>query len=177
MNQEKYIEQYWKSLRNRYKGFHTYRGQDVDDIISFATLTLMEKIAKVMAVYPDPTAYAGKQFSSVAVDFRRRQMAQRGEGARGERRVVSANDDEIRSQLERIEQGSEDRIAEQMDNKKRINEVMEILSVEQQRIVNLHGEGFNVTEIAKVLGRNRATVSRALSAARRNVDKTFSPAA
>ena len=177
MKQEKYIEQYWKSLRNRYKGFHTYRGQDVDDIISFATLTLVEKIAKVMAVYPDPTAYAGKQFSSVAVDFRRRQMAQRGEGARGERRVVSANDDEIRSQLERIEQGSEDRIAEQMDNKKRINEVMEILSVEQQRIVNLHGEGFNVTEIAKVLGRNRATVSRALSAARRNVDKTFSPAA
>ena len=177
MKQEKYIEQYWKSLRNRYKGFHTYRGQDVDDIISFATLTLVEKIAKVMAVYPDPTAYAGKQFSSVAVDFRRRQMAQRGEGARGERRVVSANDDEIRSQLEGIEQGSEDRIAEQMDNKKRINEVMEILSVEQQRIVNLHGEGLNVTEIAKVLGRNRATVSRALSAARRNVDKTFSPAA
>ena len=177
MKQEKYIEQYWKSLRNRYKGFHTYRGQDVDDIISFATLTLVEKIAKVMAVYPDPTAYAGKQFSSVAVDFRRRQMAQRGEGARGERRVVSANDDEIRSQLEGIEQGSEDRIAEQMDNKKRINEVMEILSVEQQRIVNLHGEGFNVTEIAKILGRNRATVSRALSAARCNVDKTFSPAA
>ena len=177
MKQEKYIEQYWKSLRNRYKGFHTYRGQDVDDIISFATLTLVEKIAKVMAVYPDPTAYAGKQFSSVAVDFRRRQMAQRGEGARGERRVVSANDDEIRSQLEGIEQGSEDRIAEQMDNKKRINEVMEILSVEQQRIVNLHGEGFNVTEIAKFLGRNRATVSRALSAARRNANKTFSPAA
>ncbi len=177
MKQEKYIEQYWKSLRNRYKGFHTYRGQDVDDIISFATLTLVEKIAKVMAVYPDPTAYAGKQFSSVAVDFRRRQMAQRGEGARGERRVVSANDDEIRSQIEGIEHGSEDRIAEQMDNKQRIDEVMEILSVEQQRIVNLHGEGLNVTEIAKVLGRNRATVSRALSAARRNVNKTYGPAA
>ena len=177
MNQEKYIEQYWKSLRNRYKGFHTYRGQDVDDIISFATLTLMEKIAKVMAVYPDPTAYAGKQFSSVAVDFRRRQMAQRGEGARGERRVVSANDDEIRSQLEGIEHGSEDRIAEQMDNKQRIKEVMEILPTEQQRIVYLHGEGLNVTEIAKIMGKSRETVSRALSAARRNANKTFSPAA
>jgi len=177
MKQEKYIEQYWKSLRNRYKGFHTYRGQDVDDIISFATLTLVEKIAKIMAVYPDPTAYAGKQFSSVAVDFRRRQMAQRGEGARGERRVVSANDEQIRSQLEGIEQGSEDRIAEQMDNMKLIKEVMEILPAEQQRIVHLHGEGLNVTEIAKVLGRNRATVSRALSAARRNANKTLGPAA
>ena len=177
MNQEKYIEQYWKSLRNRYKGFHTYRGQDVDDIISFATLTLVEKIAKVMAVYPDPTAYAGKQFSSVAVDFRRRQMAQRGEGARGERRVISANDDEIRSQLEGIEHGSEDRIAEQMDNKQRIKEVMEILPTEQQRIVYLHGEGLNVTEIAKIMGKSRETVSRALSAARRNANKTFSPAA
>ena len=177
MNQGKYIEQYWKSLRNRYKGFHTYRGQDVDDIISFATLTLMEKIAKVMAVYPDPTAYAGKQFSSVAVDFRRRQMAQRGEGARGERRVISANDDEIRSQLEGIEHGSEDRIAEQIDNKQRIKEVMEILPTEQQRIVHLHGAGFNVTEIAKAVGKSRETVSRALSAARRNANKTFSPAA
>ena len=177
MNQGKYIEQYWKSLRNRYKGFHTYRGQDVDDIISFATLTLVEKIAKVMAVYPDPTAYAGKQFSSVAVDFRCRQMAQRGEGARGERRVISANDDEIRSQIEGIEHGSEDRIAEQMDNKKRINEVMEILSVEQQRIVNLHGEGFNVTEIAKIMGKSRETVSRALSTARRNANKALGPAA
>ena len=177
MNQNIYIEQYWKSLRNRYKGFHTYRGQDVDDIISFATLTLVEKIAKVMAVYPDPTAYAGKQFSSVAIDLRRRQMAQRGEGARGERRVVSANDEQIRSQLEGIEQGSEDRIAEQMDNMKLIKEVMEILPAEQQRIVHLHGAGLNVTEIAKILGRNRATVSRALSAARRNANKTFSPAA
>ena len=177
MNQGKYIEQYWKSLRNRYKGFHTYRGQDVDDIISFATLTLMEKIAKVMAVYPDPTAYAGKQFSSVAIDFRRRQMAQRGEGARGERRVVSANDDEIRSQLEGIEHGSEDRIAEQMDNKQRIKEVMEILPTEQQRIVYLHGEGLNVTEIAKIMGKSRETVSRALSTARRNANKALGPAA
>ena len=177
MNQGKYIEQYWKSLRNRYKGFHTYRGQDVDDIISFATLTLVEKIAKVMAVYPDPTAYAGKQFSSVAVDFRRRQMAQRGEGARGERRVVSANDDEIRSQLEGIEHGSEDRIAEQMDNKKRIDEVMEILPADQQHIVHLHGAGFNVTEIAKFMGKSRETVSRALSTARRNANKALGPAA
>ena len=178
MNQNIYIEQYWKSLRNRYKGFHTYRGQDVDDIISFATLTLVEKIAKVMAVYPDPTAYAGKQFSSVAVDFRRRQMAQRGEGARGERRVVSANDEQIRSQLEGIEQGSEDRIAEQMDNKQRINEVMEILPIDQQRMFYLRGvHGLTDTEIAKIMGKRRETVNRVLSAARRNVNKTYGPAA
>ena len=178
MNQEKYIEQYWKSLRNRYKGFHTYRGQDVDDIISFATLTLVEKIAKVMAVYPDPTAYAGKQFSSVAVDFRRRQMAQRGEGARGERRVISANDDEIRSQIEGIEHGSEDRIAERMDNKQRIKEVMEILPADQQRMFYLRGvHGLADTEIAKIMGKRRETVNRVLSAAIRNTNKTFGPAA
>ena len=138
----------------------------------------MEKIAKVMAVYPDPTAYAGKQFSSVAVDFRRRQMAQRGEGARGERRVVSANDDEIRSQLEGIEHGSEDRIAEQMDNKQRINEVMEILPIDQQRMFYLRGvHELTDTEIAKIMGKRRETVNRILSAACRNANKTFSPAA
>ena len=54
---------------------------------------------------------------------------------------------------------------------------MEILPAEQQRIVHLHGAGLNVTEIAKVVGKSRETVSRALSAARRNADKTFGPAA
>ena len=177
MNQSTYILKFQASLQSRFGRHTTYLGQEVDDIISYAVVTLMGKIAKVMAVYPDPAAYAGMRFSSVAHDFRRRQMAQRGEGARGERRVISANDDEIRSQIEGIEHGSEDRIAEQMDNKQRIDEVMEILSVEQQRIVNLHGEGFNVTEIAKIMGKSRETVSRALNAARRNVNKTYGPAA
>jgi DNA-directed RNA polymerase specialized sigma24 family protein len=55
---------------------------------------------------------------------------------------------------------------------------MEVLPVEQQRIVYLHGvHELNVTEIAKVVGKSRETVSRALSAARRNADKTFGPAA
>jgi RNA polymerase sigma factor (sigma-70 family) len=178
MNQSTYILKFQLSLQSRFGRRTTYVGQEVDDIISFAVVTLMEKVAQVMAVYPDPAAYAGMRFSSVAHDFRRRQMAQRGEGARGERRVISSNDDEIRSQIEGIEHGSEDRIAERMDNKKRINEVMEILPADQQRILYLHGVcELTVTEIAKVLGKNRATISRALSAARRNVDKTFSPAA
>ena len=178
MNQSTYILKFQASLQNRFGRRTTFLGQEVDDIISYAVVTLMGKIAKVMAVYPDPAAYAGMRFSSVAHDFRRRQMAQRGEGARGERRVVSANDDEIRSELEGIEHGSEDRIAEQMDNKQRIKEVMEILPTEQQHIVYLHGvRGLNVTEIAKIMGKSRETVSRALSAARRNANKALGPAA
>jgi RNA polymerase sigma factor (sigma-70 family) len=138
----------------------------------------VEKIAKVMAVYPDPTAYAGKQFSSVAIDFRRRQMAQRGEGARGERKWVSASDEQTWSQLEGIAYGGEYEVAEHMDNMRLVKEVMEILPIEQQRIVFLHGvRGLNVTEIAKVVGKSRETVSRALSAARRNANKTYGPAA
>jgi DNA-directed RNA polymerase specialized sigma24 family protein len=65
-----------------------------------------------------------------------------------------------------------------MDNMRLAKKVMEVLPVEQQRIVYLHGvHELNVTEIAKVVGRSRETVSRALSAARRNADKTFGPAA
>jgi RNA polymerase sigma factor (sigma-70 family) len=177
MNQNTYILKFRLSLESRFGRRTTYMGQDVDDIISYAVVTLMEKVSRVMASYPDPAAYAGMRYSSVAHDFRRRQMAQRGEGARGERKWVSASDEQTWSQIEGIAYDAECDVAERMDNKKRIEEVMEILPIDQQRIVNLHGEGFNVTEIAKVLGRNRATVSRALSAARLNANKTFSPAA
>jgi RNA polymerase sigma factor (sigma-70 family) len=177
MNQNTYILKFRLSLENRFGRRTTYVGQDVDDIISYAVVTLMEKVAHVMAVYPDPAAYAGMRFSSVAHDFRRRQMAQRGEGARGERKWVSASDEQTWSQIEGIAHDAECDVAERMDNVKLIKEVMEILPAEQQRIVHLHGAGLNVTEIAKVLGRNRATVSRALSAARRNANKTYGPAA
>ena len=178
MNQSTYILKFQASLQNRFGSRTTYMGQEVDDIISYAVVTLMGKIAQVKAVYPDPVAYAGMRFSSVAHDSRRRQMAQRGEGARGERKWVSASDEQTWSQLEGIAYGGEYEVAEHMDNMRLVKEVMEILPIEQQRIVFLHGvRGLNVTEIAKVVGKSRETVSRALSAARRNVDKTFGPAA
>jgi RNA polymerase sigma factor (sigma-70 family) len=138
----------------------------------------MGKIAKVMAVYPDPAAYAGMRFSSVAHDFRRRQMAQRGEGARGERKLVSASDEHTWSQLEGIAYGGECDVAERMDNMQLIKEVMQIFPIDQQRIVFLHGvRGLTITEIAKIMGKSRETVSRALSAARRNANKAYGPAA
>jgi RNA polymerase sigma factor (sigma-70 family) len=178
MNQSTYILKFQASLQNRFGRRTTYLGQEVDDIISYAVVTLMGKIEQVMAVYPDPAAYAGMRFSSVARDFRRRQLVQRGEGARGERKWVSASNDRTWAQLEGIAYGGEYEVAERMDNMRLVKEVMEVLPVEQQRIVYLHGvHELNVTEIAKVVGKSRETVSRALSAARRNADKTFGPAA
>lgn len=178
MNQSTYILKFQASLQNRFGSRTTYMGQEVDDIISYAVVTLMGKIAQVKAVYPDPVAYAGMRFSSVAHDFRRRQMAQRGEGARGERKLVSASDEQTWTQLEGIAYGAEYDVAERMDNMRLAKNVMAILPIEQQRIVFLHGvRGLNVTEIAKEVGRSRETVSRALSAARRNANKTYGPAA
>ena len=178
MNESTYILKFRLSLESRFGRRTTYIGQDVDDIISFAVVTLMEKVAHVMVSYPDPAAYAGMRFSSVAHDFRRRQMAQRGEGARGERKWVSASDEQTWTQLEGIAYGGEYDVADHMDNMRLVKKVMEILPIEQQRILYLHGvRGLNVTEIAKVVGKSRETVSRALSAARRDVNKTYGPAA
>ena len=178
MNQSTYILKFQASLQNRFGSRTTYMGQEVDDIISFAVVTLMGKIAQVKAAYPDPVAYAGMRFSSVAHDFRRRQMAQRGEGARGERKSVSTSDEQTWAQLEGIAYGGEYEVAERMDNMRLAKKVMEVLPVEQQRIVYLHGvHELNVTEIAKITGKRRETVSRALSAARRNANKTYGPAA
>ena len=178
MNQSTYILKFQASLQNRFGRRTTYLGQEVDDIISYAVVTLMGKIAKVMTVYPDPAAYAGMRFSSVAHDFRRRQMAQRGEGARGERKLVSASDEQTWLHLEGIAYGGEYDVADHMDNMRLVKEVMEILPIDQQRIVYLHGvRGLTVTEIAKIMSKSRETVSRALNAARRNADRTFGPAA
>ena len=178
MNQSTYILKFQSSLQSRFGRRTIYLGQEVDDIISYAVVTLMGKIAQVKAVYPDPVAYAGMRFSSVAHDFRRRQMAQRGEGARGERKWISASDEQTWLQLEGIAYCAEYDVAERMDNMRLVMKVMDVLPIEQQRIVYLHGvRGLNVTEIAKVVDKSRETVSRALSAARRNVDKTFGPAA
>jgi len=178
MNQSTYILKFQLSLRSRFGRRTTYLGQEVDDIISFAVVTLMGKIAQVMVIYPDPATYAGMRFSSVAHDFRRRQMAQRGEGARGERKWVSVSDEQTWSQLEGIEDGAEYDVAEHIDNMRLVKKLMEVLPIEQQRIVYLHGvRGLNVTETAKAMHKSRESVSRALSAARRNVDKTFGPAA
>jgi len=178
MNQSTYILKFQASLQNRFGSRTTYMGQEVDDIISYAVVTLMGKIAHVMAFYPDPSVDAGMRFSSVAHDFRRRQMAQRGEGARGERKSVSTSVEQTWAQLEGIAYGGEYDVAERMDNMRLAKNVMAILPIEQQRIVFLHGvRGLSVTEIAKVVGRSRETVSRALSAARRNANKTYGPAA
>ena len=69
-------------------------------------------------------------------------------------------------------------MADHMDNMRLVKDVMEILPIDQQRIVYLHGvRGLTVTEIAKIMGKSRETVSRALNAARRNADRTFGPAA
>ena len=178
MNQSTYILKFQIALQNRFGRRTTYLGQEVDDIISYAVVTLMGKIAHVMAAYPDPTSYAGMRSSSVAYDFRRRQMAQRGEGARGERKLVSASDEQTWTQLEGIAYGAEYDVAEHMDNKQRIKDVMEILPVDQQRMFYLRGvHGLTDTEIAKIMGKRRETVNRALSAARRNANKTYGPAA
>ena len=178
MNQSTYILKFRLSLESRFGRRTTYVGHEVDDIISYAVVTLMEKVTQVMVSYPDPATYAGMRFSSVAHDFRRRQMAQRGEGARGERKLVSASDEQTWTQLEGIAYGAECDVAERMDNMRLAKNVMAILPIEQQRIVFLHGvRGLNVTEIAKIMGKSRETVSRALSAARRNANKALGPAA
>ena len=178
MNQSTYILKFQASLQNRFGRRTTHLGQEVDDIISYAVVTLMGKVAQVKEVYPDPVAYAGMRFSSVAHDFRRRQMAQRGEGARGERKLVSASDDQTWTQVEGIAYDAEDDVAERMDNMKLIKEVMQILPIDQQRMFYLRGVlGLTDTEIAKIMGKRRETVNRVLSAARRNVNKTYGPAA
>jgi RNA polymerase sigma factor (sigma-70 family) len=131
-----------------------------------------------MGKYPNPVHYAAARFANVNTDHARRQAAQRGEGARFERKVGSADVDHTARQLESIVSSDQFDIAEHLDNKSLVKDVLSVLSEVQQRAVILvFVEGYSVTEAAKILGKRRETVSRILRDAKIKANKTFGPAA
>ena len=167
-----------KALEARFGNRATYRGQEVADVIQYTLVELLGRISYIMGKYPDPAHYVGARFSNVVTDHGRRQAAQRGEGARYERKVASANEEHTARKLEQVVWSDSLDIADHLDKIALVKKVKGVLSAEQQRILDLVVvNGLSVTEVAKIVGKRRETVSRNLSDAKKRAKKAIGPAA
>jgi RNA polymerase sigma factor (sigma-70 family) len=175
--QDAYVIGVHRALADRFGNRSTYRGQEVADVIQYTIVELLGRISYIMGKYPDPAHYVGARLSNVVTDFGRRQAAQRGEGARYERKVASANEEHTARKIEQFVSGDSLDIADHLDKIALVKKVKGVLTAEQQRILDLVVvKGLSVTEVAKIVDKRRETVSRSLSDAKKRAQKAIGPA-
>jgi RNA polymerase sigma factor (sigma-70 family) len=175
--QDAYVIGVYKALEARLGNRVTYKGQEVADVIQYTIVELLGRVSYIMGKYPDPTHYVGARLSNVVTDFGRRQAAQRGEGARYDRKVSSANEEHTARKIEQFVSGDSLDIADHLDKIALVKKVKGVLSTEQQRILDLVVvKGLSVTEVAKIVDKRRETVSRSLSDAKKRAQKAIGPA-
>jgi RNA polymerase sigma factor (sigma-70 family) len=175
--QDAYVIGVHNALAARFGNHATYKGQEVADVIQYTIVELLGRITYIMSKYPDPAHYVGARFSNVITDHSRRQAAQRGEGARFDRKVTSADEEHIARKLEQFVSGDSLDIADHLDKIALVKKAKGVLSTEQQRILDLVAvDGISVTEVAKIVGKRRETVSRKLSDAKKRARKAIGPA-
>ena len=175
--QEEYVIGVYHALETRLGNHSKYKGQEVADVIQYTIAELLGRISFIMGKYPDPAHYVGARLSNVVTDYGRRQAAQRGEGARFDRTVSSANEKHTARKIEQFVNGDSLDIADHLDKIALVKKAKGVLSTEQQRILDLVAvDGISVTEVAKILGKRRETVSRSLSDAKKRAQKAIGPA-
>jgi RNA polymerase sigma factor (sigma-70 family) len=130
-----------------------------------------------MSKYPDPAHYVGARLASVVIDHSRRQAAQRGEGARFDRKVTSADEVHTARKLQEVVSGDSFDLADHLDKITLVQKVQRVLTAEEQRMFDLvYVKGLSVTEVAEIVGKRRETVSRKLSDAKKRAQKAIGPA-
>jgi len=173
-----YITRFYIELRRLLNGRFASIGLDVDDIVSYACVNLCGKVVSIMSKHPCPVTYARLHFKNATLDYGRRQAAQRGEGARRTRKGASTASVHIAAELERsLNRGGKDFTA-QAEDRLLVNQIMASLPHFQQKVLRLcEMDGHTTIAAARILGVRRETVSRALSKAKQNTNKTCGAAA
>ena len=175
--QDEYVIGVYQALQARLGNRVTYKGQEVADIIQYTVVELMGRIAFIMSKYPDPAHYVGARLSNVVTDHSRRQGAQRGEGARFDRTIASANEEHTARKLEQFVNGDSVDIADHLDKMALVRKANAVLTAEEQRLLNLvYVKGLSVTDAAKITGQRRETVSRKIGEAKKRARKAIGPA-
>ena len=175
--QDAYVIGVHNALAARFGNHAKFKGQEVADVVQYTIVELLGRIRYIMSKYPDPAHYVSARFSNVVTDHSRRQGAQRGEGARFERVVGSANDEHTARKLEQVVWGDSFDLADHLDKIALVQKIKKVLTAEEQRIFDLVFEkGLTVTQVAKIVGQRRETVSRKLSDAKKRAQKAVGPA-
>lgn len=150
----------------------------VDDIVMFAVELLMEQIDFVVAQHPDPVVYARRQVTNKVLDYKRRIAAQRGEGARFTRTVGSYDlmtnpDASVPSNLDLAQD-----VVERDERERQMAIVRKAVGDENLELLEMiDGHDYSVTDVAKIRGQRRETVSRKHGALIKEAKKALGPAA
>lgn len=134
-----------------------------DDVCQMTLLSFLLNAEDIRARYPQPGVWAGLKLRNVAVDFGRREGAQRGEGARHTRQVGAVDTTDSTWQdmfsidsdpLERLQDSDE------------LAPLFAILNAQDRTLVYLvHGLGYTNKDAAGLLGITGSCASRRLSTA------------
>ncbi len=178
LSRDEYITIFYRAFKKRFRGNQTYKGSEVEDVVSYAVVILCGNYEKVVIKHPCPINYSGLRFANIVTDFGRRQAAQRGEGARHTRVGKSLDAKHSSHDMARIHERQVYESTDQVDDALLVDEIMSSLPLFQQKVLRLCGlEGRTTIEAARTLGVTRETVSRAYNTAKRNANKTFGAAA
>ena len=177
-SRDEYITMFYWTFKNRFRGSQTYKGSEVEDVVSYAVEILCKNYERVVIKHPCPASYSGLRFANIVTDFGRRQAAQRGEGARRTRVGKSLDAKHSAHDMARIHERQVYESTDQVDDALLVDEIMSSLPLFQQKVLRLCGlEGRTTIEAARILGVTRETVSRSYNTAKRNANKTFGAAA
>ena len=178
MSRDAYVTAYHAELSRILSNRRTVNGHDVDDVISFAVLRLLKKYDSIVAKNHDPIVFARRSVRNLGHDYHRRQAVQRGEGARNERTIGSldlgVNTEASGGVVPDFAAGYVDEV----ERMQQIDKISAVLTADQMRLLMLvDGHDMSVSEVAKIDGLCRETVSRKLSKARTHARKALGPAA
>jgi RNA polymerase sigma factor (sigma-70 family) len=158
---------------------------DIDDIVSREVLSVWADIDTKMRRFPNPSVYAfvRARGDRALIGFRRNDQAQRGQGARGGRTVLSLHDDATwrtdrptaknRADGDVVDRAGEfagglDAVADRLADDEMLFAALMTLPERQRKVLYLvDGEGYSVSAAADRLGVARETASRDRGAAHR----------
>jgi RNA polymerase sigma factor (sigma-70 family) len=177
---ERYVAEAYTALRRRLRADGVRAHPDAADAAQIAAERLVRGVDEYIVRYPSPLAIAVALATTASAEFRRRERAQRGEGARlqhspeGEvtcgRQVVAIADHVMRRTARpgvRTSPGVdavEERGYTGIDDLDLIVRLVDGLPERMRALLWLvRGEGRDVTEAAAMLGLSRSHASRQLS--------------
>lgn len=160
------------------------RHRDAGDVADEMVAEVLEHPEAIMARYPDPVRYARERVRHCGISLDRRQRVQRGEGARlvqgadgllNPGRVWISGESTVREGGPSVFSLVRDLAAEFADSSldrmiasALVGRCCQGLTNHQLfEVLMVDGLGYDVTEVAAVVGQRRETVSRRLNAARR----------
>ena len=138
-----------------------------DDVCQMTLLAFWKDAESIRTTYPVPGVWAGVKLRTMAIDFGRREGAQRGEGARHTRRV-GAIDTTDREWQEMFSIDADP--LERLHDTDELAPLLAILGPDDRTLVYLvHGLGYSNTDAARLLGITDSCASRRLSSALRRM--------